>query len=173
MAKRTAGTNKKGVAIKKPAVAPSLQPDWPGLQPLVPFETLDLDTILEDQIILVRKLFTSSLCQTYVNFLSNLPLTTTPGQPKKGEALRVNDRLQVDDADFAEKLWSETGLKQLVGNSGKDWGGEVCGLNPRIRIYRYTKGQFFDQHCRLISFGPLSIYASTYSRNVRQKQYCH
>lgn len=26
-------------------------------------------------------------------------------------------------------------------------GGEVVGLNPSIRIYRYNKGQFFDQHC--------------------------
>jgi len=30
----------------------------------------------------------------------------------------------------------------------KLWGGEVLGLNPNIRIYRYSKGQFFDQHCR-------------------------
>lgn len=29
-----------------------------------------------------------------------------------------------------------------------DRGGEVVGLNPSIRIYRYTKGQFFDQHCK-------------------------
>lgn len=29
-------------------------------------------------------------------------------------------------------------------------GGEVVGLNPSIRIYRYTKGQFFDQHCKRI-----------------------
>ena len=27
-------------------------------------------------------------------------------------------------------------------------GGEVVGLNPSIRIYRYTKGQFFDCHCK-------------------------
>lgn len=26
-------------------------------------------------------------------------------------------------------------------------GGEPLGLNPRIRIYRYKKGQFFDCHC--------------------------
>ena len=27
------------------------------------------------------------------------------------------------------------------------WGGEVIGLNSNIRVYRYGKGQFFDQHC--------------------------
>ncbi len=31
--------------------------------------------------------------------------------------------------------------------SDLDRGGEVIGLNPSIRIYRYTKGQFFDCHC--------------------------
>jgi hypothetical protein len=32
-----------------------------------------------------------------------------------------------------------------------DRGGEVIGLNPSIRIYRYTKGQFFDCHCKTSS----------------------
>lgn len=27
-------------------------------------------------------------------------------------------------------------------------GGQVIGLNPNIRIYRYTPGQFFDAHCK-------------------------
>jgi hypothetical protein len=27
-------------------------------------------------------------------------------------------------------------------------GGEVVGLNPNIRIYRYSPGQFFDAHCK-------------------------
>jgi hypothetical protein len=30
-----------------------------------------------------------------------------------------------------------------------DRGGELVGLNPMIRVYRYTKGQFFDCHCKL------------------------
>ena len=29
----------------------------------------------------------------------------------------------------------------------EDRGGKVVGLNPSIRIYRYSKGQFFDCHC--------------------------
>ncbi len=28
----------------------------------------------------------------------------------------------------------------------KLWGGDVVGLNPRIRIYRYREGQFFASH---------------------------
>jgi hypothetical protein len=33
-----------------------------------------------------------------------------------------------------------------------DRDGEIVGLNPLIRVYRYTKGQFFDCHCKLKTF---------------------
>lgn len=49
-----------------------------------------------------------------MQFLKGLPLTTTPGKPKKGEALRYNDRFQVQDDLFANRLWVETGLRELV-----------------------------------------------------------
>jgi hypothetical protein len=87
--------------------------------------------------------------------------------------VRVNDRFQVEDARFAENLWSGTALRELVlerfdedeysyedegGTREQDeqakahklletWGGQPLGLNPNIRIYRYSKGQFFAQHC--------------------------
>jgi hypothetical protein len=41
-------------------------------------------------------------------------LTTTPGKPKKGDALRYNDRFQVVDEQFANRIWEETGLRELV-----------------------------------------------------------
>ena len=137
-------------------------PKWPRFNPLLPTSDLSLRTLVEGQIVIVPNFWTATLCKTYVSFLSTLPLVTTPGKPKKGDALRVNDRYEIDDPDFAEKLWSSTALKDLVLNdpsngkgdstlekkSMKLWGGAVVGLNPRIRIYRYRKGQFFDQHCR-------------------------
>lgn len=137
------------------------QVDWPPLQSLIPTCDLYLDVLLQDQVITISRLWTASLCKTYVAFLKTLPLLTTPGIPKKGHAVRVNDRFQIDDPVFAERLWSGTGLKSLVEDSTaqdrdstKDaqqppsWGGRVLGLNPNIRIYRYTKGQFFDKHCK-------------------------
>lgn len=39
---------------------------------------------------------------------------TTPGKPKKGDAVRVNDRFEINDPGFAKRLWEETGLKELV-----------------------------------------------------------
>lgn len=134
------------------------RPGWPAFKPLLPASDLSLTTLVEKQIVLIRNFWTSTLCKNYVSFLSSLPLTTTPGKPKKGDALRFNDRFQTHDPLFANRLWIETGLRELVCGGGDVeetmsdeerealWGGKVLGLNPNIRIYRYTKGQFFDQH---------------------------
>lgn len=149
----------KSASLARKEYDASPPPNWPPLKPLIPSSDLALETLLEDQIILIRNFFTSTLCKNYVSFLSTLPLVTTPDKPKKGDALRVNDRFQVDDPGFADQLWDIAGLRDLVTREegdggrlkeefGRLWGGEVCGLNPRIRIYRYSKGQFFDQHCR-------------------------
>lgn len=153
---------KKDIVAKgsNPPAHSSAPPDWPAMKPTSPADDLTLEVLLADQVLTIPKLWTASLCKTYVSFLSSLPLTTTPGKPKRGEAVRVNDRFQVDDADFAARLWSETALQQMVENPFIDgrqlspgerdsmWGGEVLGLNSNIRIYRYVKGQFFDQHCK-------------------------
>ncbi|KAI3148395.1 hypothetical protein CBS147325_3548 [Penicillium roqueforti] len=157
---------------KKPDPNPqpkTTTPNWPPLRPLLPATDLTLTPVLADQIYLIRNFLPGTLCKTYTSFLASLPLTTTPGAPKKDEALRVNDRFQIDDARFAEMLWSTTALKELVttrfdeDESDEDdgshspalglaerarqlWGGEPLGLNPNIRIYRYSAGQFFGQH---------------------------
>ncbi|KAJ9486432.1 hypothetical protein VN97_g6898 [Penicillium thymicola] len=158
--------------FKKPDSKPqpkTTTPNWPPLRPLLPAADLTLTPLLTDQIYLIHNFLPGTLCKTYASFLASLPLTTTPGTPKKDEALRVNDRFQIDDARFAEMLWSTTALKELVttrfeeDESGYDqnaeeddnalaerarqlWGGEPLGLNPNIRIYRYSAGQFFGQH---------------------------
>lgn len=135
-------------------------PNWPPIAPLIPAEDLALVTLLKDQILTIPQFWPTSLCRSYVSFLSTLSFATTPNKPKRGEAVRVNDRFQIDDASFARLLWEKTALKQMVLNPIIDgneltseerdelWDGVVLGLNPNIRIYRYSKGQFFDQHCK-------------------------
>ncbi|KAH8802859.1 hypothetical protein F5884DRAFT_487377 [Xylogone sp. PMI_703] len=159
-------TKKKAPGNKTPSTAaatPQQQPpppNWPliSLPPRTPFQPLNLETLVPSQILTIPNFWTAKLCKTYVSFLKTLPLATTPGKPKKGHAVRVNDRFQIEDAQFAERLWVETGLREcVVGGDGEEegmsveerrelWGGEVVGLNPNIRIYRYSKGQFFDCH---------------------------
>jgi len=151
-------------------------PNWPPLTPVPPADSLTLETLLPNQIVTISNLWTSTLCARYVAFLRSLPLTTTPGVPKKGDAVRVNDRFQIDDAGFAQRLWSETGLSEVVGSveDAKLWGGEVLGLNPNIRIYRYSKGQFFDQHCKSTFLNYMyacSIHVLTTNFRRRLQQY--
>lgn len=115
------------MAPKKHKSAPKREeaiiPDWPPLKPLLPPSDLSLTTLIPSQIVLIRNFFTSKLCSNYVSFLRNLPLTTTPGKPKKGDALRFNDRFQVLDGGFANRLWLETGLKELI--CGEEDGSEA------------------------------------------------
>ncbi|KAK6526363.1 hypothetical protein TWF694_004960 [Orbilia ellipsospora] len=161
MPKNASGIKKgKETATTAPAKASSSSqeqtPQWPAFKGLLPPELLQLDTILDHQILTIPRLFTASLCNTYIQFLSNLPLTTTPSIPKRGDAVRVNDRFQVQDPSFAKILWLETGLKEVIEREDSrellwnpdelDFGVKAWGLNPNIRIYRYTKGQFFDKH---------------------------
>jgi hypothetical protein len=137
----------KAIANSAPTVKP-VQPNWPSLKSGISPDSLTVDTLLEDQILIIRNLFSAKLCKNYVGFFSSLPLTTTPGIPKRGEAVRVNDRFQIDDPAFAQQLWEQTALKHLVEGYEQQsvWRGEVIGLNPNIRIYRYKPGQFFDRH---------------------------
>lgn len=144
MSKKTS----KEIKSTRKAAQECTKPSWPELTPLVPTSDLQLDVILDSQIVVIRKLFTKTLCQRYVSFLPSLALTTTPGTAKKGEALRVNDRFQIHDPAFAETLYQKTALETLIKESHQNWGGRVIGLNPNIRIYRYRPGHFFDQHCK-------------------------
>ncbi|KAI9929173.1 hypothetical protein ASPWEDRAFT_168989 [Aspergillus wentii DTO 134E9] len=132
----------------QPSQSHQSKPNWPLLRPLIPPSSLYLDPTLPDQIYTIRNFLTATLCKNYVSFLASLPLITTPGKPKKGDAVRVNDRFQIEDATFAEMLWSSTALRELVtqGEEGDVWGGEPVGLNSNIRVYRYSKGQFFAKH---------------------------
>lgn len=164
-ASAAASTNPQANAEKRQDV-----PNWPVIQPVIPASDLELVSLLPDQILTIPRFWTTNLCKAYVTFLSSLPLVTTPGKPKKGDAVRVNDRYQVDDATFAERLWSGTALKELVEKPTIDgealsneekrdlWGGEVLGLNSNIRVYRYKKGQFFDQHCMFYIPTPTSCF---------------
>jgi len=89
-------------------------PSWPPFRPSLPITDLVQETVVPDKVVVYRSFFPRSLARDYVSFLRELPLTTTPGKPKRGEALRVNDRYQIDDARFANRLWNETGLKDAI-----------------------------------------------------------
>ncbi|RSM03202.1 hypothetical protein CEP52_007536 [Fusarium oligoseptatum] len=139
---------KSGATVPPPPAPPAI-PLWPVFKPPLPIVDLSPEPHpLTSKVVLIPSFFPRSLCRDYVAFLKTLPLQTTPGRPKRGEAVRVNDRFQVDSPDFARRLWEETGLKDVLleGDVDEQWGGEPVGLSPNIRVYRYSKGQFFDCH---------------------------
>jgi hypothetical protein len=126
---------------KAPAPPPSAAPpsqatalSWPTFKPSLPVIDLTLEPIVPDKVVVLRSFFPRSLCRDYVSFLRELPLVTTPGKPKRGEAVRVNDRFQIDDPRFAHRLWTETGLKEAL--LGKDDAHLWCVL-PAF-LYRGT-----------------------------------
>lgn len=98
--------------------APAALPNWPQFRPPLPVAELAPQLHpATPKIASIPSFFPKSLCRDYVAFLKTLPLQTTPGKPKRGEAVRVNDRFQVDDPGFALRLWETTGLKEaLLGN---------------------------------------------------------
>ncbi|KAF4998166.1 hypothetical protein FGRMN_3370 [Fusarium graminum] len=110
---------------KVDAVAPPpAPPSWPPFKPALP--VADLSPVphpLTSKVVLIPSFFPRSLCRDYVSFLKTLPLQTTPGRPKRGDAVRVNDRFQVDSQDFATRLWEQTGLKEVLleGDVGEQW----------------------------------------------------
>ncbi|KAJ4140247.1 hypothetical protein NW768_001603 [Fusarium equiseti] len=99
-------------------------PSWPAFKPPLPVVDLSPEPHpLTSKVILIPSFFPRNLCRDYVNFLKTLPLQTTPGRPKRGEAVRVNDRFQIDSQDFAMRLWEKTGLKEalLEGDVDDKW----------------------------------------------------
>lgn len=119
----------------KPQVEASA-PDWPAFKPLLPASDLSLESVSESQILVIRNFWTSTLCKNYVTFLKTLPLVTTPGKPKRGEALRVNDRFQIDDPVFANRLWMETGLRELIcGGEEEEAEDDSMSQEERTRLW--------------------------------------
>jgi hypothetical protein len=101
------------------AAAAGPAPSWPAFKPPLPVADLQPESLLNDRVVLIRNFWPKSLCRDYASFLRTLPLTTTPGKPKRGDAARVNDRFQVHDQAFANRLWLETGLRDVL--LAHDW----------------------------------------------------
>lgn len=115
MAKDKKSKAPKGRSVE--AVAPVAPPSWPPFKPSLPVSDLHAETLVESKIVVFRNFWPRNLCRDYVSFLKTLPLVTTPGKPKRGEAVRVNDRFQIDDPSFAQRLWLDTGLKDAILDS--------------------------------------------------------
>jgi hypothetical protein len=126
--------------VKLPTV-----PAWPALPtPEQRSHELEIEEILPSQILLIHGFFSSKACASWLSYVSNtqhIPLQATP-PAQKGEAARTNYRFSVTDEAFAQRLWIETGLEELVRTqayenvfvSSEKPGSKPVGLNPNIRV---------------------------------------
>jgi predicted 2-oxoglutarate/Fe(II)-dependent dioxygenase YbiX len=58
-------------------------------------------------------------------------------------SVRNNTRAMFDDVPAAEALWPR--IKPLLPEQEKD-GWRPCGVNERLRVYRYAPGEYFKWH---------------------------
>jgi 2OG-Fe(II) oxygenase superfamily len=70
------------------------------------------------------------------------PITTALGMVMQKD-VRNNDRVMVDDVAAAGQLYDRA-EPLLPPRLNEEW--RVCGLNERLRFYRYDVGQKFDWH---------------------------
>jgi predicted 2-oxoglutarate/Fe(II)-dependent dioxygenase YbiX len=120
---------------------------WPKL---FPKSDLQVHELLPGQIYTIPDFFSVKECDSLISYIeANIHLQTTPAIPKRGEALRSNDRISLSDANFANTLWT-IGIDKVVQSTSTIYKAALphkpAGLNSNIRIYRYTPGQKFECH---------------------------
>lgn len=108
------------------------------------------ECLIEDQIVVINKFFSTELCNELIRSFDTLQLETTPLIKSKDYAARVNDRVSMENLDAAQGLWDY--LHQVLlqddfdENIVRNTFENAIGLNPQLRIYRYQKGHYFGKH---------------------------
>lgn len=98
-----------------------------------------------DDIFLIENLLSATECQAWIQETEAIgyakaPVSTAFG-PQFMPNLRNNSRVMIDDPERAEQIWQA--IKDLVPEVE---GHKTCGLNERLRFYRYDPGESFELH---------------------------
>ncbi|EPQ28309.1 uncharacterized protein PFL1_04136 [Pseudozyma flocculosa PF-1] len=135
---------------------------WPRLD----LSTPQVEHLVDNQIVLLRNALSHKTCRALISlfhhpstsspFSSAHAATAThallPSPPaRKGEAQRTNARFSIDDLAFAQQLYRQSGIKQLVEQFEPHRWQEPDGRTPKgllsnIRIYRYAPLELFGPH---------------------------
>ncbi|MCA9173685.1 MAG: 2OG-Fe(II) oxygenase [Planctomycetales bacterium] len=99
-----------------------------------------------DEIFTVSEFLDRDECLAHIEFAESMgfadaPITTASG-PQMRKDIRNNARVMFDSQDRAGELWSR--LEMYVPHMLGPW--RACGVNERLRYYRYEAGQQFDWH---------------------------
>lgn len=100
-----------------------------------------LQTIIDDQIYVIRQFLSPSVCQGFVKHLDTQDWGFT-------NDIRVGGVCRFHNAEDGRRLWKETRLDKIAMANDKIAKDVLLGVSPNIRIYRYLPGQFFGPHCQ-------------------------
>lgn len=142
---------KKKAAVATAAVLPKPAPKAVIFPELSEKNHVRCDTFLEDQVLLLKNVFTPTECQTFVDFIDSQPLELTPPK-KRGEADRINYRVSISSPEFAGRLWTVLrphlpSFPYPASVTPPAAGARIAhSLNSNIRVYKYTPSQRFNPH---------------------------
>ncbi|XP_072963140.1 uncharacterized protein [Typha angustifolia] len=119
-----------------------MEGSWPAIKPK---RDLQINRLKGTHLFTVPNFFSTSEAKAFIEVAESLGFSHQGSLgPAKGEAYRDNDRISVADPILAERIW-DAGLKGIFEDI-KLPGKVAVGLNPNIRLYRYTVGQRFGRH---------------------------
>ena len=113
--------------------------------------------VVQSDVFLMHGVLTPDECREYIaraerEGFDEAPITTAAGAVRMAD-VRNNDRVMIDDHAWAGELWKRVqphlppAWKHLdLGKATGTPPREACGLNERIRFYRYDPGQAFKVH---------------------------
>jgi hypothetical protein len=101
---------------------------------------------ITERIFTVDEFFTPAVCADYIELAESIgfdaaTINSSFG-PKIRSDVRNNTRVILDDPARANDLWHRIG--DYIPLRIADW--TACGVNERLRFYRYDVGQQFDWH---------------------------
>jgi predicted 2-oxoglutarate/Fe(II)-dependent dioxygenase YbiX len=104
------------------------------------------EQLVGDSVFLIHEFLTVPECaqlitRTEETGYDEAPITTSVGFVMRKD-VRNNDRLMLDEPEFAAQLWEKA--RPLVPAEWLYW--VAVGLNERFRYYRYAPGQRFVAH---------------------------
>ena len=99
-----------------------------------------------DQVFVIPNFLTPEECDQHIAISEGIgyvdaPITTSAGFVMRKD-IRDNLRVMHDDVELATQLYAR--LEPFMPQTWLVW--HVCGLNERLRYYRYDVGQKFEPH---------------------------
>jgi len=101
---------------------------------------------VNEKVFTVADFFTSEECDAHIALAESMGFEEAPINTKFGPQMRKdvrdNQRVILDDPGRAGDLWQR--IPDYIPLKLGEW--SACGVNERLRFYRYELGQQFDWH---------------------------